>query len=167
LIRICTIEDTQSLYRIINEAATAYEGQIPADCYHQPYMTLAELQNEMQRMTLFGWEEEGVLAGVMGMEPIKDVTLVRHAYVLTAFQGQGIGSKLIKHIEAHCPTELLLVGTWQAATWATAFYARHGFEFLADKDRLLNDYWAITPRQTETSVVLRKRIVVKGKLPAS
>ncbi len=98
------------------------------------------------------------------MEPIKDVTLVRHAYVLTDYQGQGIGSKLIKHIEEHCPTERLLVGTWRAATWATAFYARHGFEFMADKDRLLNAYWAITPRQTETSVVLGKRMVVKREL---
>jgi GNAT superfamily N-acetyltransferase len=156
LIRACRTEDTQIIYRIVNEAATAYAGHIPADCYHQPYMPLIELQNEMRRMTIFGWEIEGQLAGVMGMEPIKDVTLVRHAYVLTQYQGQGIGSQLIKHIEAHSPTDRILVGTWKAATWATDFYQRHGYQFLADKDRLLNTYWDISPRQIETSVVLGK-----------
>jgi GNAT superfamily N-acetyltransferase len=158
LIRTCRPEDTWTIYRIINEAATEYEGHIPADCYHQPYMPLDELQREMQRMTLYGWEIENQLVGVMGMEPIKDVTLVRHAYVLTKYQGQGIGSSLIQHIEVNSPTSRLLVGTWKAAAWATDFYQRHGYRFLADKDRLLSTYWDISFRQIETSVVLGKNL---------
>ncbi len=131
---------------------------IPAECYHQPYMPLEELQSEMKRMTFYGWEVNSELVGVMAREPVREVTLVRHAYVLTCYQGQGIGSKLIKHIETHCLTERLLVGTWKAATWATDFYERHGYEFQADKDRLLNAYWDISPRQTEKSVVLGKSL---------
>jgi GNAT superfamily N-acetyltransferase len=162
LIRVCRTENTPTIYHIVNEAAVAYAGHIPADCYHQPYMPLEELQNEMKRMTLYGWEIDGNLVGVMGMEPVKDVTLVRHAYVLTGFQGQGIGSKLIKHIEAHCPTERLLVGTWKAATWATDFYEHHGYQFQADKDALLKTYWDIPPRQIDTSVLLEKRVSIRS-----
>lgn len=158
LIRTCRTKDIQTIYRIINDAATAYDGHIPADCYHQPYMPLEELLNEMKRMTFFGWEIEGKLAGVMAMEPIQGVTLVRHAYVLTQYQGQGVGSRLIKHIEANTINDRLLVGTWKDATWATDFYQRHGYEFMPEKDRLLNTYWDISPRQIETSVVLGKNL---------
>ena len=144
------------MYLIINEAAQAYSGHIPADCYHQPYMPLPELKNEMQRMTFFGWEEKGELAGVMGAEPVKGVTLLRHAYVLTAYQGKGIGSSLLKRIVEETTTPRLLVGTWADATWAVDFYKAHGFVLVEDKDTLLKTYWTIPQRQIDTSVVLER-----------
>ena len=99
MIRRCQPDDTQRIYFIINEAAKAYDGVIPADCYHQPYMPMEELEREMKRMTFFGWELNGELVGVMGFEPVKDVTLIRHTYVLPRWQKQGIGSKLLGHLK--------------------------------------------------------------------
>ena len=153
---ICTCHpgDTQKIYFIINEAAKAYEGVIPADRYHQPYMTMDELKREMKRMTFFGWEENGELVGVMGFEPIQDVTLIRHAYVLPRWQRQGIASKLLAHLKGLVTTSRLLVGTWADAYWAIEFYVKHGFTLMPDKDELLKTYWDIPPRQIETSVVL-------------
>ena len=153
MIRKCQPGDTKRIYFIINEAAKAYEGVIPADCYHQPYMTMEELKREMKRMTFFGWEEKE-LVGVMGFELIKDVTLIRHAYVLPSWQRQGIASKLLKHLESLVTTSRLLVGTWADAYWAVEFYVKHGFTLLPNKDELLKTYWDIPPRQIETSVVL-------------
>ncbi len=98
MIRKCRADDTQRLYFIINEAAKSYDGVIPADRYHQPYMPMDELKREMRRIIFFGWEENGELVGVMGIEPIKDVTLIRHTYVLPRWQKQGIGSKLLNHL---------------------------------------------------------------------
>lgn len=154
MIRICHPGDIQRIYFIINEAAKAYEGVIPADCYHQPYMTMEELKREMRRMTFFGWEADQELVGVMGFEPIKDVTLIRHAYVLPQWQRQGIASKLLAHLKGLVTTSRLLVGTWVAACWAIEFYVKHGFSLLPNKDELLKTYWDIPPRQIETSVVL-------------
>lgn len=154
MIRQCQPGDSERLYFIINEAARAYKGVIPADRYHQPYMPMAELEREMQRMTFSGWEENGELVGVMGFEPIKDVTLIRHAYVLPQWQQQGIGGKLLKHLKAQVSTPHLLVGTWADAHWAIDFYRKHGFARLPDKDELLRTYWDIPQRQIETSVVL-------------
>jgi len=154
MIRKCQTNDAKRIYFIINEAAKAYDGVIPADCYHQPYMPMDELRQEMKRMTFFGWEVNGELVGVMGFEPIKDVTLIRHAYVLTQWQGQGIGSKLLNHLKGLATTSHLLVGTWADARWAIALYEKHDFKLLPNKDELLKTYWDIPQRQIETSVVL-------------
>ena len=154
MIRECQPGDIDRIYFIINEAAKAYEDAIPADCYHQPYMLMSELEQEMKRLTFFGWEADGELVGVMGIEPIKGVTLIRHAYVLPQWQKQGIGSQLLNHFMGLVVTSRLLVGTWADARWAIDFYQRHGFNLLPDKDELLKTYWDIPQRQIETSVVL-------------
>ncbi|MFC1941387.1 GNAT family N-acetyltransferase [Chloroflexota bacterium] len=154
MIRDCQPGDNERIYLIINEAAKAYEGVIPADRYHQPYMSRDELEQERKRMTFFGWEVNGELVGVMGFEPIKDVTLIRHAYVLPRLQRQGIGSKLLNHLKTLVTTSRLLVGTWADAYWAIRFYQKHGFTLLPNKDELLKTYWDIPQRQIETSVVL-------------
>jgi len=154
MIRKCQVNDTQRMYFIINEAAKAYDGIIPVDRYHQPYMPMNELEGEMKRVTFFGWEVNGALVGLMGIEPIKDVTLIRHAYVLPHWQRQGIASKLLNHLKHLVTTSRLLVGTWADVRWVIAFYQKHGFSLLADKDELLKTYWDIPQRQIETSVVL-------------
>jgi len=154
MIRTCQSRDAPRIYFIINEAAKAYEGVIPADCYHQPYMTMEELKREMKRMTFFGWEINQELVGIMGFEPIKDVTLIRHAYVLPQWQRQGIASKLLAHLKGLVTTSRLLVGTWADAHWAIEFYVKYGFSLMPDKDELLKTYWGISQRQIETSVVL-------------
>ncbi len=153
--RICHPSDAKRIHLIINEAAKAYEGVIPADCYHQPYMTMGELKREMKRMTFFGWEaKDGELVGIMGVEPIKDVTLIRHAYVLPQWQRQGIAAKLLEYLKGLVTTSRLLVGTWADAYWAIEFYVKYGFKLLPNKDELLKTYWDIPQRQIETSVVL-------------
>ena len=154
MICVCQPGDVARIYCVINEAAKAYEGIIPDDCYHQPYMSREELEQEMTRMTLFGWEVNGELVGTMGFQPVKDVTLIRHAYVLNRWQRQGIGSKLLNHLTGLTTTSRLLVGTWADSHWAIAFYQKHGFKLLPDKDELLKTYWDIPQRQIETSVVL-------------
>lgn len=154
VIRKCQAGDIDRIYLIINEAAKAYEGVIPADCYHQPYMPMSELEQEMKRLSFFGWEADGELVGVMGIEPIKDVTLIRHAYVLPQWQKQGIGSKFVNYLRGLVTTSRLLVGTWADSRWAIDFYQKHGFSLLPDKDELLKTYWDIPQRQIETSVVL-------------
>jgi len=113
-----------------------------------------ELEREMKQMTFFGWEINGELVGVMGFQPVKDVTLIRHAYVLPRWQKQGIGSKLLNHLKGLGTTPRLLVGTWASAYWAIAFYQKHSFQLLPNKDELLKTYWNIPQRQIETSVVL-------------
>ena len=142
------------MYFIVNEAAKAYEGVIPADCYHQPYMPRDELEREMKRMTFFGWEVDGELIGIIGFEPIKDVTLIRHAYILPSWQRQGIGSMLLNYLRGLVTTSRLLVGTWADAHWAIDFYQKRGFSLQPNKDELLKTYWDIPQRQIETSVVL-------------
>jgi len=154
MIHICQSRDAPRIHFIINEAAKAYDGVIPADCYHQPYMTMEELQREMKRMTFFGWEVNRELVGIMGFEPIKDVTLIRHAYVLPRWQRQGIASKLLAHLKGLVTTSRLMVGTWADAYWAIEFYVKHSFTLLPNKDELLKTYWDIPQRQIETSVVL-------------
>jgi GNAT superfamily N-acetyltransferase len=154
MIRRCQENEASRIYYVINEAARAYDGTIPADCYHQPYMTEEELEREMKRVTFYGWETDGEIVGVMGIEPVKDVTLIRHAYVLHEYQSLGIGSKLMDHLKSLATTHRLLVGMWASAHWAISFYRKHGFNLLPDKDKLLTDYWDIPPRQIETSVVM-------------
>jgi len=154
LIRRCGQKDEEIIFNIINESAKAYEGVIPGDRYHEPYMPLEELRKEMGEMAFFGYEEEGKLLGVAGFQPVKDVALVRHLYVLPEHQRRGIGAKLLNHIKRIATTQQLLVGTWEAATWAIRFYEKHGFRLLPNKDKLLRKYWEIPERQIELSVVL-------------
>ena len=158
MIRPCNQADLGRMCEVINDAATAYESAIPADCYHQPYMPLDELEQEMRRMTFYGWEEDGRLIGVAGYEPIRDVTLMRHCYVLSDRQRRGVGGALVRQVVGVTTTERLLVGTWAAATWATRFYEKHGFRLLPDGDALLRTYWDIPTRQRETSVVLGRDV---------
>ncbi len=117
-------------------------------------MPIDELSEEMQKMSFFGWQDEKQLVGVMGFQRVRDVTLIRHAYVLTAWQRQGIGSQLVNYLRKLSETRRLLVGTWADARWAIAFYQKHGFHLLADKDKLLRTYWRVPDRQIEVSVVL-------------
>ena len=154
MIRQCRASDAQRMYFIINKAAEAYDGVIPADCYQQPYMPMDELIGEIERVIFYGWEVNGELVGIMGMEPIKDVTLIRHTYVLPEWQGQGIASRLLDYIKRLFTGSRLLVGTWADASWAISFYQKRGFRLMPDKDQLLETYWDIPRRQIETSVVL-------------
>jgi len=156
MIRRCVDVDFPVIEAVINEAARAYRGVIPADCWHEPYMTGAALKAEIEAgVNFWGWDESGTLIGVMGIQHVRDVTLIRHAYVRTAHQGKGSGGALLGFL-ADQATGPLLVGTWAAAVWAIHFYERHGFRLVspAEKDRLLATYWNIPSRQKETSVVL-------------
>jgi len=158
VIRPCNEADLARIYELINDAASAYDGAIPADCYHQPYMPMDELERETARMAFYAWEENGRLTGVVGFEPIGDVTLVRHCYVLPDRQRRGIASALMRHVMGLTTTDRVLVGTWAAATWAIRFYEKHGFRLLPDGDALLRTHWDIPARQRETSVVLGREV---------
>jgi len=156
MIRPCTDSDVPNIFTIVNDAAQAYKGVIPSDRWQEPYMPLDELTEEIAAGVKFwGYEENGLLLGVMGMQPVKDVTLIRHAYVRTEIRKRGIGGKLLAHLLRQIEGRIL-VGTWQAAGWAVRFYQKHGFQLVTDveKDRLLKIYWNIPDRQIETSVVL-------------
>ena len=154
MIRELTSVNADIIFNIINKAAGAYKVAIPVDCYHEPYMTKEELSHEMENMAFLGWEEEGQLIGVIGFQPVKDVTLIRHAYVLPDYQRKGVGSILLDHLKLMTKTKELLVGTWADAVWAIDFYQNRGFRLMPNKDELLNMYWSIPQRQIETSVVL-------------
>lgn len=156
MIRSCQAHDFEPIWTIINDGARAYAGVIPEDCWKEPYMPKSELQHEIDDGVVFwGYEDYGELAGVMGIQDVRDVTLIRHAYIRTSAQGQGIGSKLLLHLRSLARNPLL-VGTWAEATWAIRFYEKHGFKFLSSqqKDQMLPKYWKIPQRQIETSVVL-------------
>jgi GNAT superfamily N-acetyltransferase len=158
MIRPCGAADLDAIERIVNEAAEAYRGAIPADCWHEPYMPRSELEGEIAAGVRFwGWEDAGALAGVMGLQEVKDATLIRHAYVRTSQQGRGIGSALMDELMGRAERPLL-VGTWAAARWAIRFYERHGFHLVdaGEKNRLLDTYWTIPPRQRDVSVVLTR-----------
>jgi len=156
MIRPCTERDFEDICGIINEAAQKYKGIIPPDRWKVPYMPPEELRHEIdQGVHFWGFEEGGQLVGVMGIQHVKDVTLIRHAYVRSDRQNQGIGQKLLAVLrrQTHRP---LLIGTWADADWAIRFYQKHGFKSVsrAEKDRLLKTYWSVPDRQIETSVVL-------------
>ncbi len=156
MIRPCDEHDFAAILGIVNDAAQAYRGVIPADRWHEPYMPLDELQHEIGAGVAFwGYEEGGELSGVMGLQHVDDVALIRHAYVRTVQRGHGIGGQLLTHLRG-LTQRPILVGTWAAATWAVRFYEKHGFRLVtpAEKDRLLGRYWRIPARQVETSVVL-------------
>ncbi len=154
MIKKLSSTDSSIIYEVINKAALAYRGVIPEDCYHEPYMSDQELRHEVASMTFFGWGQGGKTVGVIGFQPVKDVTLVRHTYVLPEYQGKGIGTKLLNHVKQMTKTKHLLVGTWAAAIWAIQFYQKHGFKLMPEKDELLRKYWNVSQRQIETSVVL-------------
>jgi GNAT superfamily N-acetyltransferase len=155
-IRPCREDDRDAILAIVNAAAEAYRGVIPADRWHEPYMPGDELDGEIAAGVRFwGYEDDGALLGVMGIQPVRDVVLIRHAYVVPGNQRGGIGAALLRHL-VDSATGPLLVGTWADAEWAIRFYERHGFE-LVSRERtaeLLKDYWDIPERQVETSVVL-------------
>jgi GNAT superfamily N-acetyltransferase len=156
MIRRCDGRDFEVIWEIINDGAQAYKGTIPADRWTEPYMSREKLQKEIDDGVVFwGYEEGGELAGVMGIQEVRDVTLVRHAYVRTSSQKRGIGGKLLSHLR-ELASRPILIGTWADAAWAIQFYERHGFQLVGgdEKDRLLKQYWTIPERQIDTSVVL-------------
>lgn len=157
-IRPCRDDERPAMLAIINAAAEAYRGVIPPDRWHDPYMPAAELDGEIaDGVAFWGYEDGGELAGVMGIQPVRDVTLIRHAYVDPGRQRGGIGGALLDHLLGRA-TRPLLVGTWADAGWAINFYERHGFALVSSerKTELLKAYWTIPDRQIETSVVLAK-----------
>ena len=156
MIRRCDKTDFESIWTIINDSAQAYKGIIPPDRLTEPYMSKKELQHQIDDGVMFwGYAENGALAAVMGLQHVRDVALIRHAYVHTSRQKHGIGALLLSHLQS-LTVEPMLVGTWADAIWAIRFYQKHGFQLVErrEKDRLLKQYWNIPQRQIETSVVL-------------
>jgi N-acetylglutamate synthase-like GNAT family acetyltransferase len=159
MIRRCVESDFEDMFGVINDAAQAYRGVIPGDRWHEPYMSREELRREIDDGVRFwGYEENGTLIGVMGIQDVIDVTLIRHAYVTTKERRKGIGAMLLAELVTKTDRPLL-IGTWAYASWAISFYRKHGFRLVTpeEKDRLLKKYWKIPPRQVETSVVLSDR----------
>jgi GNAT superfamily N-acetyltransferase len=156
MIRACAGRDIEAIWAIINDGAEAYRGAIPPDRLRSPYMSRAELLHEIEAgVTFWGYANDGEVLGVMGLQDVQDVTLIRHAYVRTANQRSGIGAHLLGHLR-QLTARPILIGTWADAAWAIRFYSRHGFEPVGreEKERLLKRYWTIPDRQIETSVVL-------------
>ena len=156
MIRRCDDRDFELIGAIVNDGAQAYKGIIPSDRWTEPYMSAEKLQHEIDDGVVFwGYEQGGTLVGVMGIQKVQDVTLVRHAYVRTTSQKRGIGAQLLSHLR-ELTTDPVLIGTWADAVWAIRFYEAHGFQRVGpqEKTRLLKKYWTIPERQIETSVVL-------------
>jgi N-acetylglutamate synthase-like GNAT family acetyltransferase len=157
MVRPATPADLQRIYEIINDAAIAYKGIIPADRWHEPYMPQAELEAQIADGVRFNcYLENDEIVGVMGIQDRGEVNLIRHAYVSTKRRGGGIGSILLRELVEASPKPIL-IGTWKAADWAIRFYEKHGFTQVSeeDKNRLLKTFWNIPERQIETSVVLK------------
>ena len=157
---ICRLSTTEfdNILNLVNDAAKAYKGVIPRDRWNEPYMSAEELRREIEDgVEFYGWMENNVLVGVMGIQHFGDVALIRHAYVLTNRQRKGIGEKLLNYLLSLARTSTVLVGTWEAAGWAVRFYEKHGFKLVPtqEKNKLLRKYWKIPNRQVETSVVLK------------
>ena len=164
MIRRCVAPDFDAIHEIINDAAQAYRGVIPADRWHEPYMSADELADEIRSGVMFwGADRDGVLAAVMGIQDRGEVTLIRHAYVRTQAQGKGLGTELLHHLEG-MSDKPFLIGTWADAVWAVSFYRRNGYALVSnrDKDLLLKRYWNIPDRQVETSVVLANPVAVRA-----
>ena len=173
MIRRCDDRDFELIWAIINDGARAYKGVIPEDRWTEPYMSRNQLQHEIDEGVAFwGYEESGTLEGVMGVQQVKDVTLIRHAYVRTSRQKRGIGAHLLSHF-GKLAKGPVLIGTWASAAWAIRFYEKNGFHMVTaeEKDRLLRRYWSIPERQIETSVVLAdaawRRAALVNAVPAS
>jgi len=159
MINKCSKNDFKEILEIINDAAMAYKGVIPEDRWKDPYMSEDGLSQAIENGVIFwGFKLEDMLAGVMGIQDVGDVTLIRHAYVKTKYRNQGIGSQLLKFLlnQSYKP---ILIGTWKSASWAVSFYKKHGFDLVSldEKDFLLKKYWSIPDRQIETSVVLAQK----------
>jgi GNAT superfamily N-acetyltransferase len=160
MIRRCGDRDFELIWAIINDGAQAYQGIIPADRWTEPYMSREKLQHEIEDGVVFwGYEDGGTLVGVMGLQRVQDVTLIRHAYVRTSSQKRGIGAELLSHLKEMAEGPML-IGTWADAAWAIRFYERYGFEIVGagEKARLLKKYWTVPERQIEASVVLADSI---------
>lgn len=158
MIRRLRATESKSILNVINDAAKAYKGVIPEDQWKDPYMSSAELKEEIESgIDFYGWIEENVLVAVMGIQRINKVTLIRHAYVVKKHQRSGIGEKLLIHLLNLSRTSEVLVGTWEAAYWAIRFYEKHDFKITSrdETDMLLRKHWNIDQRQIETSVVLK------------
>ena len=156
MIRYCTDQDFDEIFAIVNDGAQAYKDAIPEDRWHDPYMPRDVLGAEIAAGVKFwGFEGDERLLGVMGLQPVQDVVLIRHAYVRSAMHRRGIGGRLLDHVRSFSDGPFL-VGTWAAASWAIRFYGKHGFELVPHKETpaLLRRYWDIPDRQIETSVVL-------------
>jgi GNAT superfamily N-acetyltransferase len=156
MIRRCDERHFDLIWTIVNDGAQAYKGIIPADRWTDPYMSREQLRHEISEGVVFwGYEDAGSLLGVMGIQAVQDVTLIRHAYVRTTNQKRGIGAFLLSHLRELASTPVL-IGTWRDAVWAIRFYKRHGFQLVSpqEKDQLLKRYWTVPERQIETSVVL-------------
>jgi GNAT superfamily N-acetyltransferase len=158
MMRRCDRDEFEQIWSIVNDGAQAYKGVIPADCWTEPYMSREELQHELDAGVVFwGYEEGdiGGLLGVMGLQQVGDVTLIRHAYVRGSSQKHGIGGQLLSHLRTLTESPIL-IGTWEDATWAIRFYEKHGFQVVSSDEKalLLRKYWTISERQIETSVVL-------------
>ena len=159
MIRRCDNKDFEIVCSIINEAAQVYKGVIPKDRWKIPYMSKEELKHEINAgVEFWGYEANGRLLGIMGIQHVQDVTLIRHAYVRQKEQNQGVGTKLLFELCGQTDRPIL-IGTWAAAAWAIHFYQKHGFKQVPpqQKNRLLEKYWSIPARQVETSVVLADR----------
>jgi len=159
VIELSSLHKTAAL-KVINAAAGAHKGVIPPDRWTEPYMSAKEFADEINSgVRLYGWMRDDALLGIAGIQHFSDVDLIRHCYVSTAFQRQGVGSALLAYLLSIAQASEVLVGTWEDATWAIRFYKRHGFELVSpeEKDRLLGEYWDIPRRQIETSVVLRHK----------
>ena len=168
MIRDSRADDLETILAIVNDAAQAYRGIIPADRWHEPYMPREELVKEIADGIHF-WiaETDGRATGVMGIQDKGEVALVRHAYVSTALQRKGVGAALLKRVQG-LTTKPMLIGTWRDATWAISFYQRNGFTLLSDgaKEILLRRFWSIPTRQIETSVVLADHRWIERAAPA-
>jgi len=152
-------DEFDAILDIINAAAVVYRGVIPADRWHDPYFSADYLRSELDAgVRFFGYDVDGELLGVMGVQDVDDVTLIRHAYVRPTVQRGGVGGRLLRSLLAKA-SKPVLIGTWADATWAISFYEKHGFVVVppAEKTRLLRTYWDIPERQVETSVVLAQR----------
>ena len=157
----CTKIDIPNILHVINDAALKYKGVIPEDCWHEPYMPEQELTSEFDSgVRMFGYEKNNILIGVMGIQELEYVTLVRHAYTLSDYQGTGVGKSLLQYLFKINENSSLFVGTWKDATWAIRFYVKNGFVKHSKKltNQLLNKYWKIPSKQMENSVVLEKQI---------
>lgn len=159
MIRRCLDSETEIIYEIINDAALAYKGHIPVDRWKEPYMPLEELLHEIgEGVVFYCYEEEGKILGVMGIQEVLDVKLIRHAYVRTTRRKGGIGTQLL-HFLTHSQEKPVLIGAWKDAVWAVDFYLKNGFRLVGEEEKtmLLGKYWNVPPRQVETSVVMTNR----------
>ena len=159
MITECTKKNISNILYVINDASLKYKGIIPNNCWHEPYMTKQKLISEFANgVRIFGYNKDNNLVGVMGIQELKDVTLIRHAYILTHYQGIGIGKSLLQNLFKIKKNSCLLVGTWRDAAWAIQFYEKFGFVLHTKKQtaQLLKKYWRLPSKQIENSVVLKK-----------